>query len=124
MKSFCTKFLCASVCSLLFAMNVNADDIHVTKFKCAGPFPVYKPLEIDSVGLSQKTFKEKDLLETAVRLDLAADGKLFEDTIAPSVDKGYALYILRFGAQNLCFAKAKVMVSGMADYQLFVDGKS
>ena len=123
MKSFCTKFLCASVCSLLFAMNVNADDIHVTKFKCAGPFPVYKPLEIDSVGLSQKTFKEKDLLETAVRLDLAADGKLFEDTIAPSVDKGYALYILRFGAQNLCFAKAKVMVSGMADYQLFVDGK-
>lgn len=123
MKSFCTKFLCASVCSLLFAMNVNADDIHVTKFKCAGPFPVYKPLEIDSVGLSQKTFKEKDLLETAVRLDLAADGKLFEDSIAPSVDKGYALYILRFGAQNLCFAKAKVMVSGMADYQLFVDGK-
>ncbi len=123
MKSFCTKFLCASVCSLLFAMNVNADDIHVTKFKCAGPFPVYKPLEIDSVGLSQKTFKEKDLLETAVRLDLAADGKLFEDTIAPSVDKGYALYLLRFGAQNLCFAKAKVMVSGMADYQLFVDGK-
>ena len=123
MKSFCTKFLCASVCSLLFAMNVNADDIHVTKFKCAGPFPVYKPLEIDSVGLSQKTFKEKDLLETAVRLDLAVDGKLFEDTIAPSVDKGYALYILRFGAQNLCFAKAKVMVSGMADYQLFVDGK-
>lgn len=123
MKSFCTKFFCASVCSLLFAMNVNADDIHVTKFKCAGPFPVYKPLEIDSVGLSQKTFKEKDLLETAVRLDLAADGKLFEDTIAPSVDKGYALYILRFGAQNLCFAKAKVMVSGMADYQLFVDGK-
>lgn len=123
MKSFCTKFLCASVCSLLFAMNVNAADIHVTKFKCAGPFPVYKPLEIDSVGLSQKTFKEKDLLETAVRLDLAADGKLFEDSIAPSVDKGYALYILRFGAQNLCFAKAKVMVSGMADYQLFVDGK-
>lgn len=123
MKSFCTKFLCASVCSLLFGMNVNAADIHVTKFKCAGPFPVYKPLEIDSVGLSQKTFKEKDLLETAVRLDLAADGKLFEDTIAPSVDKGYALYILRFGAQNLCFAKAKVMVSGMADYQLFVDGK-
>ncbi len=123
MKSFCTKFLCASVCSLFFALNVNADDIHVTKFKCAGPFPVYKPLEIDSVGLSQKTFKEKDLLETAVRLDLAADGKLFEDTIAPSVDKGYALYILRFGAQNLCFAKAKVMVSGMADYQLFVDGK-
>lgn len=123
MKSFCTKFLCASVCSLLFAMNVNADDIHVTKFKCAGPFPVYIPLEIDSVGLSQKTFKENDLLETAVRLDLAADGKLFEDSIAPSVDKGYALYILRFGAQNLCFAKAKVMVSGMADYQLFVDGK-
>lgn len=123
MKSFCTKFLCASVCSLLFVMNVNADDIHITKFKCAGPFPVYKPLEIDSVGLSQKTFKEKDLLETAVRLDLAANGKLFEDSIAPSVDKGYALYILRFGAQNLCFAKAKVMVSGMADYQLFVDGK-
>lgn len=123
MKSFCTKFLCASVCSLFFALNVNADDIHVTKFKCAGPFPVYKPLEIDSVGLSQKTFKEKDLLEMAVRLDLAADGKLFEDSIAPSVDKGYALYILRFGAQNLCFAKAKVMVSGMADYQLFVDGK-
>lgn len=123
MKSFWTKTLCVCAFTLLFTMSAYADDISVTRFKCAGPFPVYKPLEIDSVGLSQKTFKEKDLLETSVRLDLADSGKLFEDSIAPGIDVGCALYILRFGAQNLCFTKAKVMVSGLADYQLFVDGK-
>ncbi|MBQ2494917.1 MAG: S9 family peptidase, partial [Prevotella sp.] len=123
MKTFLTKTLLVCVCAMFTVSAISAKDIPVTKFQCAGPFPVLKPLELDSINLNQKSFTDKDLLETSVDFDLTAHGKILDDSIAPGIDMGYALYILRFNAQNISFAKAKVNVSGLADYQLFVDGK-
>ena len=123
MKTFLTKTLLVCVCAMFTVSAIFAKDIPVTKFQCAGPFPVFKPLELDSINLNQKSFTEKDLLETSVDFDLTAHGKILDDSIAPGIDMGYALYILRFNAQNISFAKAKVNISGLADYQLFVDGK-
>ena len=123
MKTFLTKTLLVCVFAMFTVSAISAKEIPVTKFQCAGPFPVFKPLELDSINLNQKSFTDKDLLETSVDFDLTAHGKILEDTIAPGIDMGYALYILRFNAQNISFAKAKVNVSGLADYQLFVDGK-
>lgn len=123
MESLWKKNLFVCLLTLLVATNVKAGEINVTKFKYAGPFAVYKPLELDSVNLGQKAFKEKDLLETSIRLDLADQGKMLKDSIVPGIDDGYALYILRFHALNTMFTKAKCGVSGLTDYQLFIDGK-
>ena len=61
MKTFLTKTLLACVCAMFTTMAISAKDIPVTKFQCAGPFPVFKPLELDSINLNQKSFKDKDL---------------------------------------------------------------
>lgn len=122
-KWFWIKVMSFLAVALFVTMFVNANEVQVTKFKYAGPFSVYKPFEIDTISLSQKAFKDKDLLETPLKLELASNGKILTDSIAPGIDKGYALYILCFHAQNTMFARAKLSVSGLTNYQLFVDGK-
>lgn len=107
--------------ALLMGMGVKADDIEVRKFAYAGPYEVKMPVMMDSVDVNKKAFDAKGLLDTAIDMD--ATGSVFEGVYAPTSNASMALHTLSFSMTNNRFTKAKVSVSGLKDYKVYVDGK-
>lgn len=107
--------------SLLIAMGLHAEDINVKSFVYSGPYEVRTPVMLDSVDVNKKAYNIKQLMDAAINLD--ANGSVFEGVYAPTGESEYSLHTLAFGMTNNTFAKAKVKVSGLKDYKVFVDGK-
>ena len=105
----------------LISVSAVAKDIKIERFRYAGPYEMRTPFMLDSVSLDSKQFKTENLLETPLKLDLVKSAKVVEDTIFPH-SATPSLHLLGFQVQNSAFAKTKISVKGLKNYQLYIDG--
>ncbi|MDE6066715.1 MAG: prolyl oligopeptidase family serine peptidase [Duncaniella sp.] len=110
----------------LLALGISAtgvaETIGVHSFKYAGPYAIQAPYMIDSVDVASHKYDVKARLATPISLDLVKKGREFNDSVFPAVT-GDALHLVAFTLDNNHYAKAKINVSGVKNYELYVDGK-
>lgn len=107
---------------ILFSWGAKAENIDISTFLYAGPYPIQKPLMLDSVDVNSKKFDEARLLETVVSFNALEEGKTVSSQHLPG-STGLALHLLGFTLQNTQYATGTLKVEGLKNYQLFQDGK-
>ena len=80
-------------CALAWAVMAGAETIDITTFRCAGPYIVQAPFQVDSVDVNSKTFVSGRLLDTPLSVDVLQQGTLFTGGLLPGSDSGYALHM-------------------------------
>ena len=116
------KKLFLSTLVILFSWGAKAENIDISTFLYAGPYPIQKPLMLDSVDVNSKKFDEARLLETVVSFNVLEEGKTVSSQHLPG-STGLALHLLGFTLQNTQYATGTLKVEGLKNYQLFQDGK-
>ena len=116
------KKLFLSILVILFSWGAKAENIDISTFLYAGPYPIQKPLMLDSVDVNSKKFDEARLLETVVSFNALEEGKTVSSQHLPG-STGLALHLLGFTLQNTQYATGTLKVEGLKNYQLFQDGK-
>ena len=106
--------------ALCLGLMASAETIDVKSFRYAGPYAVQKPYMIDNVDVNSKEFSMKSMLDTPLSLDVLEQTPVSSQLPALS---GNALHVLAFNVQNTSYTKAKLKVEGLANYQVYVDGK-
>ena len=108
----------------LFPFSLSAaDTLTVTQFQHVGPIGVRMPILVDSTGIDGKPFAAKQLLQTPVRLDIPDDTKPTTlTTLTAPADKP-AIHLAAFSLSNTTFAKPTVLVEGLKNHELYLDGK-
>lgn len=115
------RFLLPGV--LCMAMVAGAETIDITTFRYAGPYTLQTPFQVDTVDVNSKTFSADQLLDTPVSMNVLEQGSSFSGAVLPGSDSGYALHLVGFTLENTRYATAKLNISGLEKYQLYVDGK-
>ena len=112
------------LCVGAFCMGLwaSAENIEVKSFRYAGPYAVHQPYMIDTVDVNSKAFAMKKFLDTPLSFESLKVGTSFSGEVLPATD-GHALHLLEFTLQNTSYAKAKLNIEGLKNYQLYVDGK-
>lgn len=109
--------------ALCMGLLASAENIDVKSFRYAGPFVVQQPYLVDSVDVNSKAFAMKNLLDTPLSFEQLSQSTAFEGEVLPKTTDGYALHLVGFHLQNNAYTEAKLDIKGIANYQLFVDGK-
>ena len=109
--------------ALCMGLLASAENIDVKSFRYAGPFVVQQPYLVDSVDVNSKAFAMKNLLDTPLSFEQLSQSTTFEGEVLPKTTDGYALHLVGFHLQNNAYTEAKLDIKGIANYQLFVDGK-
>ena len=108
---------------LLASQLASAGNLPVKHFRYAGPFPILRPVMIDSIDVNKKAFDNNILLDATINLMEAENGMELTGDYAPSADSGCALHLLQFQLTNTGYVKAKINIGKMKFYHLYVDGK-
>ena len=108
--------------ALCMGLWASAENIEVKSFRYAGPYAVHQPYMIDSVDVNSKAFAMKKFLDTPLSFEPLKEGASFSGDVLPATE-GHALHLLEFTLQNTSYAKAKLNIEGLKNYQLYVDGK-
>ena len=109
--------------ALCLGMLASAENIQVKNFRYAGPYVVQQPYMVDSVDVNSKTFAMKNLLDTPLSLEQLEQGISFSGEVLPNVSDGYALHLVGFTLQSKAYTEAKLIIEGVVNYQVFVNGK-
>ena len=116
---------------LLSALSLYAmDDVKVTRFQHAGPFPIVKPILSDSLNVNGQTFEVKNLLKASVPFEKALQGASVIDANAEGVVKfdapqqGYALHLFSFFLNSDRYVKGTLEVKGPGNFEVFVNNES
>lgn len=109
--------------ALCMGLLASAENIDVKSFRYAGPFVVQQPYLVDSVDVNSKAFAMKNLLDTPLSFEQLSQSTTFVGEVLPKTTDGYALHLVGFHLQNNAYTEAKLDIKGIANYQLFVDGK-
>ena len=109
-------------CFLCCGALANAEHIDITSFKYAGPYPVLKPLLIDSTNVNAEKWTAESLLKTPVSFKNVEMANEISANNLPTVS-GYALHLLSFNLENTHLGKGKLNVEGIKSYQVYVDGE-
>ena len=116
------KKLLLSALVILFSWGAKAENIEVNSFLYAGPYPIQKPLMLDSVDVNSKKFDDAKLLETTVSFNALEEGKTVSSQHLPGYTST-AIHLLGFTLQNTQYANGTLNVEGLKNYQLFQEGK-
>ena len=108
--------------ALCMGLWASAENIEVKSFRYAGPYAVQQPYMIDSVDVNSKAFAMKKFLDTPLSFESLKEATSFSGDVLPATE-GHALHLLEFTLQNTSYAKAKLNIEGLKNYQLYVDGK-
>ena len=108
--------------ALCMGLWASAENIEVKSFRYAGPYAVQQPFMIDSVDVNSKAFAMKKFLDTPLSFEPLKEATSFSGDVLPATE-GHALHLLEFTLQNTAYAKAKLNIEGLKNYQLYVDGK-
>ena len=108
--------------ALCMGLWASAENIEVKSFRYAGPYAVQQPFMIDSVDVNSKAFAMKKFLDTPLSFEPLKEATTFSGDVLPATE-GHALHLLEFTLQNTAYAKAKLNIEGLKNYQLYVDGK-
>ena len=115
MKNTVILITCFGLC-----LAASAQTLEVGSFRHAGPYPVVKPYEVDTVDIAGKTFDVTGILDAVMPFDALKNAGKVSSIPAESQD---ALHLVGFAAQNTLYSKTKVEVKGLKDYRLYMDGK-
>ena len=97
-----------------------ADTLSVRHFRHQGPVAVETPFRIDSLNVKGKTFDPQTLLDTPAGTSNV--GINSHSAITGQIPSDEGLHWLGFSVENRRFAKADLLVEGLKDYKLYVDG--
>ena len=86
------KALLISVFAAL-SLAAFADNIPVSEFRYAGPFPVKTPFIVDSVNVKSKTFDFASLLETPLSADALKDSGIYSASDLPAAAATDAIHL-------------------------------
>ena len=100
-----------------------ADTLTVTQFRHIGPIAVHTPVMVDSTGTDGKPFAAKQLLQTPVRMDMPDDVKPTELPVLTALADKPAIHLAAFALSNTAFAKPTIVIEGLANHELYLDGK-
>ena len=114
--------LCAAAFATALPIKA-ADTLSVTLFRHVGPLAVRQPVRIDSTGMDGKAFDRKQLLQTAVRLEAVNEATPTELQVLTAPEGQDCIYLLSFSLSNTTFAKPVITVDGLANHELYIDGK-
>ena len=114
---------CLALCAVALALTAGAEEIAVTSFRHAGPYPVRKPFMVDSLDVRSKPFGADALLETPLSKEALKGAEFIPGDALPGYDGGEALHWAAFSLQNSLYAEAELKVSGPQGYRLYVDGE-
>ena len=92
----------------------------IKEFNQAGPYAVTTPLAFDTVDVQGKKFDEKSLLSNISLTSPVTT--VFKGGVVPSLSKEKSVGVLSFYINNSSYQKAKLVVEGIKNYKLFVDG--
>lgn len=108
--------------ALMASISASAETIEVKTLKYAGPYAVAQPWMADSVNIKGEAFDLKQLLDSPLSFTLLNKGK--EVSAAQLLaDKQDALHLASFCVSNPQRTKATILVEGLEQYRLFVDGE-
>ena len=108
--------------ALCMSLWVSAENIEVKSFQYVGPYAVQQPFMIDTVDVNSKSFALKNLLEIPFSTNAMKQATVFNGDVLPATD-GHALHLLEFTLQNTAYTKAKLNISGLNNYLVYVDGE-
>lgn len=106
-----------------FFSPVNADTIHVEKFRYAPPYALFDPVMIDSVNVDGQRFQQKSLLDTPISVDFDGIKPRRVSVISSRNKNKCELHLLEFNMSSPVLAEARVHVSGVKQYRLFANGQ-
>lgn len=112
--------LAGAICAALLA---SAENIDVKSFRYAGPYAIQQPYLVDSVDVNSKKFAMKNLLDTPLSFDNLSKAAFIGSDALPKSSQGYALHLAGFSLQAKTYTKATLKVEGIANHQVFVEGK-
>ena len=92
----------------------------VREVRCAQGINVMKPVMLTQQDVNGKAFDMKSLLETAVDRRLADAGTTVPVAKIPT-SQNLQIQLLQFGLESTTDTKVSVKVSGIKDYQLYLD---
>ena len=116
---------------LLSALSLYAvDDVKVTQFQHAGPFPIVKPIMSDSLNVNGKAFEAKTLLKASIPFEKALKTASVTNADAEGVVKfdapqqGYAMHLFSFFLNSDRYVKGTLEVKGPGNFEVFVNDES
>ena len=120
------RYLCAILLLAGLAVAAEgslsaADTLNVRHFRHAGPLLAGTPVTIDSINVEGKSYDPLSLLDSpdgVNRVSLTARVPLTE-----GIPLQEGLHLLGFSVENRRFAKAGLLVEGLGDCKLYVDGR-
>ncbi len=108
--------LCLSLCA-------GAESIDVKSFRHSGPFIVMKPFMVDSLNVYSKAFDISGFLDSPLSKAGLETSEAASGEELPAGQGEYSLNWASFSFRNSGYTKAKIVVDGLKDYRVFIDGK-
>lgn len=105
------------------AMITQADTISVARFQYAGPYPVSKPYQVDETDVLQKKYDASALLDCSVSTEALKRSNWISLDQVPVQSSESALNLASFVVENTHFDRVQLVVEGVSDYRLYVDGQ-
>lgn len=103
------------------AAGASADTIAVKNFRYAGPFAIKAPAIIDSVDVNSRAYDAASILARPMNFEAALKGAVPADGISARAPEA-ASHLLSFNLSNTGYATPQIVVEGLKDYRLYVDG--
>ena len=109
--------------ALCWSLLAHAETIHVQSVRYAGPYEIQKPFMIDSVDVNSHPFSINNILQTPINPNLLWDSQAISSEVLPHSSYQYGLHQIGFVIENTAYTTAQLLVKGLKNYQLFIDGK-
>lgn len=108
----------------LASLSLFAEKQEVKDFRYSGPYPVVKPIVVDSVDLNSAKYDLKSLLSSTVNVENVKGGIDWNGEELPGSESS-ALHLLSFDMQNRSYFKGTLTLEkAPKNYQLFIDGQT
>lgn len=108
---------------LVMNLVVLAQTQTVRTFTYAGPYPVQRPVMMDSTSVKSKKYLEHNLLDAVLDLKAVENGTLMTDSVLPTYANGDAIHMLGFTLTNSIYTTCDIEVNGVKHYNTYVDGQ-
>ena len=109
----------AALCCAVATAVADNTDIVVKEYRHAGPYPILKPVMLDSLDATQKAFDVEKVMEESM-----VNGQWSMNNGQCSIENVAAeLHLLSFDIEAKTFAKAKVNVNGVKHSRIYLDGQ-
>ena len=123
-RRFLPMLLSAALIGCCTFFNATAENIPVTHFRHAGPFPVLTPFQTDSINVKSVAFSPESILDKPLSGVVPATSESLPGDELPGSGDAWAVGRAAFSIDALRYANATVRVEGgMEKHVLYVDGK-